>query len=252
MGTWARLCSATFTRAPHHNLFCARVRRCVFFCFFALQPRSEFALTRLPLSHKGNFNDTTHRSCVRVFTVTVLICSSAHQGALQRMHRYTSIYMRTDIHPYTVIPAAMSHRGIENEEHRPTAADRVEGLLEFQELAVRGGLRNCPPTVGGIFWTGKPKSSVRDTDRARLNCTDGPNTNRKRRPWIIIEELPGGWVRVMYVSSNSSEPIYLQRGLLRVIGHQQHKGRRVGRRLRRRISSSSSPFLQRLRMVGRC
>jgi len=147
--------------------------------------------------------------------------------------------MGTYIHPYTVIPAAMSHRSIENEEHWPTAADSVEGLLGIQEQVVRGSLRNCPPTVGGIFWTGKPKSSVKDTDRARLNATDRPNTNRKRRPWIIIEELPGGWVRVMYVSSNSICP---QRALLRVIGYQQLKGKRVGRRLRGRISSSSSPF----------
>ena len=163
--------------------------------------------------------------------------------------------MGTDIRPYTLMLAAMTNRIIENEEHWPTAGDGVEGPCRIQEQVIRGSLRKClyyPPTVGAICWTGKPKSSVKDTDRARLNCTDGPNTNRKRRPWIIIEELPGGWVRMMYVSPNSSEPICLRRALLRVIGYQQPKGRRVGRRLRRRISSSSCPFSQRLRMVGRC
>ncbi|PUU78752.1 hypothetical protein B9Z19DRAFT_1064778 [Tuber borchii] len=80
----------------------------------------------------------------------------------------------------------MIDRGIENEEHRPTAGDGVEGPPRIPEQVVRGSLRDClyyPPMVGAIYWTGKPKSSVKDTDR--------------RRPWIVIEELPGGWVRVM-------------------------------------------------------
>ena len=140
----------------------------------------------------------------------ILIHSSAHQITLLQMHRYISIYIRTDIPPYTVILAAMTDRIIENEEHWPTAEDGVEGPCRIQEQIVRESLRNClyyPPTVGAICWTGKPKSSMKGTDRERLNSTDGPNTNRKRRPWIIIEELPNGWVRMMYASSNPSESI---------------------------------------------
>ncbi|PUU78788.1 hypothetical protein B9Z19DRAFT_1141119 [Tuber borchii] len=40
---------------------------------------------------------------------------------------------------------------------------------------------------------------MQDTDWVRLNAIDGPNANRKRPPWIIIEELSGGWVPVMPV-----------------------------------------------------
>ena len=181
--------------------------------------------------------------------------SPAHQHTLLQMHRYTPIYMGTDIRPYTVILAAMPDRIIDNEEHWPTPGDGVEGLCQIQERVVRGSLRKFlyyPPTVGAICWTGKPKSSMKDTDRVRLNSTDGPNTNRKRRPWIIIEELPDGRVRMMYASPNPSESIRPQGVLLRVLGLQQPKGRRVGRRLRRRIGSSSSPFTQRSRMVDRC
>jgi len=101
------------------------------------------------------------------------------------------------------MPAAMTNPKTGNEGHRPTAGDSIGGPLEIEEQVARRG-----PTVGGIFWTGKPKSSVRGIDRIRLNCADGPNNNRKRRPWIVVEELAGGKVCVMYVSSNPGEPIY--------------------------------------------
>jgi len=121
--------------------------------------------------------------------------------------------MGTAIHLYTAMPASMTDPGTANEGHRPTARDRVEGLLKVQERVVGGCSKkytNCPPKVGWIYWTGKPKSSVRGIDRIRLNCVDGPknNTNRKRRPWIVVEELNGGKVRVMYVSPNPGEPIF--------------------------------------------
>ena len=177
----------------------------------------------------------------------MLIHSSAHQRTLLRINIYTSIYMGRDIHLYTTMPAAMTDPRTGNEGHRPTAGDSVKGPLGIEEQVARRG-----PTVGGIFWTGEPKSLVRGIDKIRLNCADSPNNNRKRRPWIIVEELPGGKVRVMYISSNPGEPIYPQGVLLRVVGLRQLKGIGAGRRFRRNTRSSSSRFSQLFRTVGRC
>ena len=44
------------------------VRRCVSF-FFSPQLRGEFAVTCVPLSKKGNFNDIAHQSYIGVFSV---------------------------------------------------------------------------------------------------------------------------------------------------------------------------------------
>ena len=110
--------------------------------------------------------------------------------------RYCCRYWHTHVNRGT------SDCTIGNEGHRPTTGDSVGGPLEIEELVTR-----WRPMVGGIFRTGKPESSLRGIDRIRLNRADGPN-NRKRYPWIVVEEFPGGKVRVMYVSSNPGEPIY--------------------------------------------
>ncbi|KAG0633710.1 hypothetical protein HOY80DRAFT_1005768 [Tuber brumale] len=92
----------------------------------------------------------------------------------------------------------MAELTIENGAHRSMAVDGGEGPLNISEQSARENPPKClhAPTLGVIFWTGKPKSLVRDVDRERLNSVDGPNNNRKRRPWIVVEEL-GDNVRVI-------------------------------------------------------
>jgi len=42
----------------------------MYFSFSFVPPGGEFAVTRLPLSERGGFNDIAHRPYIRVFTNT--------------------------------------------------------------------------------------------------------------------------------------------------------------------------------------
>ncbi|RPB01318.1 hypothetical protein L873DRAFT_1788382 [Choiromyces venosus 120613-1] len=90
----------------------------------------------------------------------------------------------------------------ENEESAMITGDVLMGTHDIPAVSAGEKPEKFPPTPGAIFLTGKPKSVVKEIDRVRLNSIDGPNTNRKKRPWVVVEELPCGEVRVMRVANS--------------------------------------------------